>query len=338
MPGVTRITDPNSGHNCWGTSSSNVGSPNVIVNGLPVTRQGDPWEPCPAHCPNTSDHVSDVVTGDPTVLVNGKPIARIGDILGCSSIVIGGSSNVMSCNVNHSWPPPQSEEEKDKADLEDEGQMQGLRIWPPLKQGATPTEAQIKQSKANGVDPDAPPATPAQKDDVPPVQTTPPPPDCGGLVPPFTSATRLSQNFTLGDLTIRTPAGSHPLRAQHGLTEAEIVCNLKQLCDNVLEPIRGMGYEFVVNSAFRNVQGKNSQHEYGQAADLRFNGKSNQEVFEIAQRIKNSGLPFGQMILEYPSRLPWIHVSFPERTKGSPFKVSTMDKNYKLTTGLQLYT
>jgi hypothetical protein len=104
-----------------------------------------------------------------------------------------------------------------------------------------------------------------------------------------------------------------------------------------LEPLLARGFQFTVNSAFRNVQGRNSQHEHGQAADLFFN-TTNNGVFEIAKQIRDSGIPFGQLILEFPGRRPWIHVSYPERNSGSPYKVATMSPAGQIQSGLNLYT
>jgi uncharacterized Zn-binding protein involved in type VI secretion len=73
-----------------------VGSPNVFVNGIPVSRQGDvntthllPPVPCPAHA-------APIAVGSTTVFINGKGCGRIGDaISGCTSVAAG-SPNVFA--------------------------------------------------------------------------------------------------------------------------------------------------------------------------------------------------------------------------------------------------
>jgi uncharacterized Zn-binding protein involved in type VI secretion len=81
MPAATRIGDADVAH-CSGMTRA-VGSSNVFVNSIGVSRQGDnntghllPGSPCPS------------------VFVNGKGCGRIGDgVTGCTSVAAG-SSNV----------------------------------------------------------------------------------------------------------------------------------------------------------------------------------------------------------------------------------------------------
>jgi uncharacterized Zn-binding protein involved in type VI secretion len=66
------------------------GSPNVFVNGIPWSRQGDvntphllPGEPCPTH-------TAPIAVGSTTVFVNGRGAGRVGDaISGCTSVAAG---------------------------------------------------------------------------------------------------------------------------------------------------------------------------------------------------------------------------------------------------------
>lgn len=70
------------------------GSPNVFVNGIPWSRQGDVNTPHllpPAPCPT---HAAPIAVGSTTVFVNGKGAGRVGDaITGCTSVAAG-SPNV----------------------------------------------------------------------------------------------------------------------------------------------------------------------------------------------------------------------------------------------------
>ena len=94
MPAATRIGDADVTH-CSGMVRA-VGSPNVFVNGIPWSRQGDvntvhllPGVPCPPHA-------APITVGSTTVFVNGKGAGRIGDaITGCTSVAAG-SSNVFA--------------------------------------------------------------------------------------------------------------------------------------------------------------------------------------------------------------------------------------------------
>jgi uncharacterized Zn-binding protein involved in type VI secretion len=68
------------------------GSPDVYVNGIPWSRQGDvntvhllPGAPCPPHA-------APIAVGSTTVFVNGKGAGRVGDaISGCTSVAAGSS-------------------------------------------------------------------------------------------------------------------------------------------------------------------------------------------------------------------------------------------------------
>lgn len=94
MPAATRVGDADVAH-CSGMTRA-VGSPNVYVNGIPWSRQGDvntvhllPGAPCPPHA-------APITIGSTTVFVNGKGAGRVGDaISGCTSVAAG-SSNVFA--------------------------------------------------------------------------------------------------------------------------------------------------------------------------------------------------------------------------------------------------
>ena len=94
MPAATRIGDADVSH-CSGMTRAE-GSPNVYVNGIKWSRQGDnntthllPGSPCPSHA-------APIASGSSTVKVNTKGAGRVGDgISGCTSVAAG-SSNVFA--------------------------------------------------------------------------------------------------------------------------------------------------------------------------------------------------------------------------------------------------
>ena len=94
MPAATRIGDADVSH-CSGMTRAE-GSPNVYVNAIKWSRQGDnntshllPGDPCPSHA-------APIASGSSTVKVNTKGAGRIGDgISGCTSVAAG-SSNVFA--------------------------------------------------------------------------------------------------------------------------------------------------------------------------------------------------------------------------------------------------
>ena len=94
MPAVTRVGDADVAH-CSGMVRA-VGSGDVFVNGIPLSRQGDvntghllPGSPCPSHA-------APIAVGSTTVFVNTKGAGRVGDaISGCTSVAAG-SPNVFA--------------------------------------------------------------------------------------------------------------------------------------------------------------------------------------------------------------------------------------------------
>ena len=71
-------------------------SPDVFVNNIPVSRQGDnntvhvlPGLPCPSH-------QKPIATGSTTVFINGKGCGRIGDSISACTSVAEGSDNVFA--------------------------------------------------------------------------------------------------------------------------------------------------------------------------------------------------------------------------------------------------
>ena len=117
---------------------------------------------------------------------------------------------------------------------------------------------------------------------------------------------KLSKNFSLSEM-IRTSAPYENYPQVH-----ERIA-LKQLVDNVLQPLRDMyGKPIRVNSGYRSpvvnrhVGGApKSQHTKGQAADITAGSKQeNKVMFDLIRE----HLPFDQLITEYDYQ--WIHVSY----------------------------
>ena len=90
MPAVTRVGDADVAH-CSGMTRA-VGSGNVFVNGIAVSRQSDvntghllPGSPCPSHA-------APITTGSTTVFINNLGCGRVGDaVTGCTSVAAGSS-------------------------------------------------------------------------------------------------------------------------------------------------------------------------------------------------------------------------------------------------------
>ncbi len=64
-----------------------VGSPTVLIGGLPAARLGDMMSCCGP--PDT------IIMGSPTVLINGKPAARMGDSSAHGGKIVAGVATVL---------------------------------------------------------------------------------------------------------------------------------------------------------------------------------------------------------------------------------------------------
>jgi hypothetical protein len=129
--------------------------------------------------------------------------------------------------------------------------------------------------------------------------------------------TQLSPHFSLEEMThsdvaVRNGWDNSPDdAAQANLTRlAEFLERVKVLLDN--KPI-------MINSAYRSKQVNDavgskdsSQHRSGCAADIRVPGMTPDQV---TQAIKNSDLPFDQVIREFDA---WTHLSVPNREGEQP--------------------
>ena len=140
----------------------------------------------------------------------------------------------------------------------------------------------------------------------------------------FEPSFALSKNFTLSALTKN---GSRPVVAQMGMSVQEIVCNLKGLAENCLEPIRNLYPNMIITSAFRRPgdvanSSKTSDHYNGQAADIVIPNLDRAGHYEAIQKIQ-ALVPYDQLLLEYQgSNTVWIHISF--KYTGSKKQIFTM--------------
>jgi zinc D-Ala-D-Ala carboxypeptidase len=126
---------------------------------------------------------------------------------------------------------------------------------------------------------------------------------------------QLSKNFHLSELTQSQTASRYGLP---NTPNSKQIANLKELCLNLLQPIRDhYGKPLIVSSGYRSPMvnarvGSNghSQHCLGQAADFEIPGLSN---LELARWI-DKNLEYDQLILEfYNAKDPnsgWVHCSY----------------------------
>jgi hypothetical protein len=144
--------------------------------------------------------------------------------------------------------------------------------------------------------------------------------------PSFDSQTKetLTTNMKVRSLTLDT-RWAHKLvdmntlnanyKNQGGFVKVEeIVCNLKSLSLNIIEPLLKEYPGFLpINSAFRATTsaGGKSQHMVGEAIDIQWPGISTEKYMEIANWVLKN-LPVDQIIYEHTDAVTntiWLHIS-----------------------------
>lgn len=119
---------------------------------------------------------------------------------------------------------------------------------------------------------------------------------------------KLSKNFTLEELIVSPTADEHGIPEQFQPSET-VIQNLKELCINVLQPLREeLGFPLTITSGYRCqrvndlIKGAtNSHHMRGMAADIQCH--DNAALFEAAKKYKMT-----QNINEF--NLSWVHISY----------------------------
>lgn len=131
---------------------------------------------------------------------------------------------------------------------------------------------------------------------------------------------KLSEHFTLEEMTASITAKNKGI---DNTPDADQLDCLRALCATVLEPLRAAyGKPIRVTSGLRVKKlnkavggAANSQHLYGQAADitsLSDTAEDNKELFDVALKLVQDGrITVGQLIDEYGYN--WVHIS----TRGS---------------------
>lgn len=129
-------------------------------------------------------------------------------------------------------------------------------------------------------------------------------------------------NFTISELVKSDTAEKNGINNTPDINSLD---NLLELIFYVLQPLRDkLKKPIVITSGFRSVKVNalvggvsNSQHVYGQAADITVSGMSTAQLFDF---VKNSGIEYDQCINEYNS---WVHISYNKgHNRKQAFKLS----------------
>ena len=125
----------------------------------------------------------------------------------------------------------------------------------------------------------------------------------------------------------------HSFKAQRGLTEEQIYCNMKNLIENCYDKIKDKFPDAMNNSCLRN-QASNSNHQLGIAIDIGFAGLSKSQYYERAKWIRDN-IAFDALLLEYKGKSScWLHMQL--RRSGNRGMVATwLNDGQKKYTGLK---
>lgn len=280
--GTSHPPCPTPAIHCAGNWVTDNGSSDTFVHDTPANYKGNS---------DTCGHIRD--EGSPDVFINvgsntiqGLPILDVSEVLNIPEVQPGVTELQAGIHL------------KDEP-IEDDG----LAVFPT----GTP-----QQSIDNGLIENLPDPEEIDEDQEPPIPVDDVPGDCDTDIfsePTnfnFPGSFQLSPNFTLAQLTTNTAISNYSLIPQGGLTTNQIVCNLRLLCINILEPLKASNPTMFITSGFRH--GSGSQHTKGQAVDVQFGGFSFQDYWDLAKNVKNS-LPYDSFIYEYGNSV-WFHLSY----------------------------
>ena len=177
----------------------------------------------------------------------------------------------------------------------------------------------------------------AEEEPVAKVAQTPATANCDAIMAEtkFTMAYRLTENFTLGDV-IKGDKAEIPVGTNFGLSPQEIVCNLKQLTINVIDPIKRVYPNLIITNSWRSEKRNKevggvptSDHLKGYAVDIKFGGFNRTQTYEACVAIQKLLPAYHKIILEYRGKSMWIHIAY--KPVGNAGVILTMnnDRTYK---------
>tara|TARA_R100000657_G_C4624820_1_gene74177 strand:+ start:97 stop:558 length:462 start_codon:yes stop_codon:yes gene_type:complete len=146
---------------------------------------------------------------------------------------------------------------------------------------------------------------------------------------------KLSDNFSLHEFTRSQTAIRHNIE---NVPNDKQIFNLRNLCVNVLQPVRDYFMKpMIISSGFRCVElnikiggSITSQHVQGQAADIEVLDVGNLELSDWI----NKNVKYDQLILEFhkPEEDPhsgWVHVSYNTDENRHEYKEAYKNKEGK---------
>lgn len=331
---VQRVGDPN---DYGAPATDSDGNSTVYANGILILVDGSTVQP---HVPvrrGFAHNPTFTANGSGKVFAHGVPVNFTDNLDTCAHVRVGGSGDVfVGDSVDQDTPSNRTMNELDEEDAVNPGGGAVL-VQSAVSSGVvSSTEIAAAKNPIVGTK-DTSTGTNAGT-----VIST----DCSdihalfnteGQSPPSGDAIdqiQLTANFTVGKMT-RKPhvVFDHALRdGTGGLTVEQIVCNLKMLAVNVVEPMRAQYPNGFLTNTWRpaGIGSATSQHPKGMACDIQFRNVSKKDYFTIAQWFRDN-LVYDQLLLEYKttgSGLPWIHVSFNKASNRKQVLTILNNKTY----------
>jgi hypothetical protein len=313
---IQRIGDAN---DAGAATTNGDGNSTVYANNILVNVNGSSVVP---HLPDNAHSGVVTANGSSNVFAHNVSINFTDNPDSCGHVRIGGSSDVfVGDSVDQDTPPNREINDSDEEDAVNPGGgavrvaaavAAGTLSAAEVAAGSTPVVGTIDASTGTN-------AGVVISNDCSDIDALFPSVAYPSVVAPTgdaIDAITLSTNYTVGRMT-RKPyvTFDHALRAgTGGLTLQEIICNLKMLAINVVEPVRAQYSNMFLTNTWRPLGDKasTSQHPKGMACDMQFKGIAKADYFAIAQWCRDN-LVYDQLLLEYKttgSGLPWIHISF----------------------------
>jgi hypothetical protein len=130
--------------------------------------------------------------------------------------------------------------------------------------------------------------------------------------------------WRLDDLLVGEHRLARPV-AQRGLSAPELVCNLRQLASNCLDPIRAQWPTIIISSGLRKEgslgTSNDSDHDIGCAVDIQLKGVSEFVSYLLFANWIQKNIPYKQLLFEYETYdrktnkkldtpKKWIHIAF----------------------------
>ena len=156
----------------------------------------------------------------------------------------------------------------------------------------------------------------------------------------------IGKYFKLKDLIYSTTATDYGINNTPGVdgNHSQIVENLRALMDNVVDKIGDTYPDLIITSGFRCIElnthsdiggSKNSQHVWGQAADIQVPGLTTAQLYNW---VHNNIKVWDQIVWEYPENgeKSWVHVSYSRwRDRRKTTLASNLDKFHNLYGGIR---